>query len=40
MNLLSAKVMATSGTIYINGAEDSMNKYKKIMGFVPQVFSS
>jgi ABC-type multidrug transport system ATPase subunit len=37
MNLLSAKVSSTAGAIYINGVEESMNKYKKLMGFVPQV---
>lgn len=36
MNVLSARVGNTSGTICVNGKEDSLTRYKKVMGYVPQ----
>lgn len=36
MNVLSARAKHTSGTIYINGKEDSLSRYSKVMGYVPQ----
>ena len=36
MNILSSKVQNTSGTILVNGVEERISKYKKLVGFVPQ----
>jgi len=36
VNLITEKVKRTSGEIYINGKKDSLKKYKKLIGFVPQ----
>jgi len=36
VNLVTEKVKRTSGSIYINGKKDSLKKYKKLIGFVPQ----
>lgn len=36
MNVISARVQNTTGKIYINGKEDSLSKYTKVMGYVPQ----
>jgi ABC-type Mn2+/Zn2+ transport system ATPase subunit len=37
MNVLCGKVNRTSGTLWVNGLEQEMSTYKKIVGFVPQV---
>jgi len=36
VNLLTDKVRRTKGTIKINGKKDSLKRYKKLIGFVPQ----
>jgi ABC-type multidrug transport system ATPase subunit len=36
VNLLTEKVRRTTGTIKINGKKDSLKRYKKLIGFVPQ----
>ncbi|ORX56125.1 hypothetical protein BCR36DRAFT_346791 [Piromyces finnis] len=36
VNLLTEKVKRTSGEIRINGKKESLMKYKKLIGFVPQ----
>jgi ABC-type multidrug transport system ATPase subunit len=36
VNLLTGKATKTSGTVAINGMEESLAKYKKLTGFVPQ----
>lgn len=37
MTVLMGKVPRTSGTLYINGAQEEMYRYRKMIGFVPQV---
>jgi len=36
VNLLTDKVKRTSGVVKINGKKESLKKYKKLIGFVPQ----
>ncbi|KAJ3361847.1 hypothetical protein HDU91_003704, partial [Kappamyces sp. JEL0680] len=36
MNVLCGKVTRTSGKLWISGSEGELQKYKKIVGFVPQ----
>ncbi|KAI9229766.1 MAG: hypothetical protein DHS80DRAFT_22089 [Piptocephalis tieghemiana] len=36
VNLLTGKAKKTSGTVRINGVEGSLNRYRKLIGFVPQ----
>ncbi|KAI8853994.1 hypothetical protein BC829DRAFT_381042 [Chytridium lagenaria] len=36
MNVLMARLPVRGGKLYINGQEAEMNKYKKIIGYVPQ----
>ncbi|TPX55433.1 hypothetical protein PhCBS80983_g05319 [Powellomyces hirtus] len=36
MNVLMGKVPRTDGTLFINGLESEMSKFKKIIGYVPQ----
>ncbi|OUM66640.1 hypothetical protein PIROE2DRAFT_68925 [Piromyces sp. E2] len=36
VNLLTDKVKRTSGEVRINGKKESLKKYKKLIGFVPQ----
>ena len=36
MSVLMGKVARTSGTLHINGREDEMFRYKKVIGYVPQ----
>jgi len=36
VNLLTEKVKRTSGEVRINGKKESLKKYKKLIGFVPQ----
>lgn len=36
MNVLSARVRHTSGTVLINGKADSLSRYTKVIGYVPQ----
>eukprot|EP00455_Lapot_gusevi_P041816 TRINITY_DN4890_c0_g8_i2.p1 TRINITY_DN4890_c0_g8~~TRINITY_DN4890_c0_g8_i2.p1 ORF type:complete len:849 (+),score=265.43 TRINITY_DN4890_c0_g8_i2:115-2661(+) len=35
-SLISGKVKRSTGTVLINGQEDELSKYKKLVGFVPQ----
>eukprot|EP01135_Chromosphaera_perkinsii_P004491 Nk52_evm15s284 gene=Nk52_evmTU15s284 len=36
LSLISGKVERTSGKIFVNGAEEELSKFQKIIGFVPQ----
>ena len=36
MNVLLSNVKKTSGTIFVNGKEDDLIKYQKLVGYVPQ----
>eukprot|EP01114_Cavostelium_apophysatum_P016835 TRINITY_DN4868_c0_g1_i1.p1 TRINITY_DN4868_c0_g1~~TRINITY_DN4868_c0_g1_i1.p1 ORF type:complete len:808 (+),score=142.72 TRINITY_DN4868_c0_g1_i1:71-2425(+) len=36
MNILCGKVKHTSGHVYVNGKEQSMSNFRKIVGYVPQ----
>ncbi|KAJ3158449.1 hypothetical protein HDU86_002918 [Geranomyces michiganensis] len=36
MSVLMGKVARTTGSLFINGAEDEMRNFQKIIGFVPQ----
>eukprot|EP00002_Diphylleia_rotans_P028953 TRINITY_DN5858_c0_g1_i1.p1 TRINITY_DN5858_c0_g1~~TRINITY_DN5858_c0_g1_i1.p1 ORF type:complete len:661 (-),score=115.98 TRINITY_DN5858_c0_g1_i1:1597-3579(-) len=36
LNVLCGKVPRTSGVVYINGREDDIERYTKVIGFVPQ----
>ncbi len=36
MNVLSGKRDPTSGSVLINGKADSLGRYRKVMGYVPQ----
>ncbi|KAJ1553592.1 hypothetical protein HK096_007249, partial [Nowakowskiella sp. JEL0078] len=36
MNVLMGKITRTSGKLFVNDVESEMNKFKKVIGFVPQ----
>jgi ABC-type multidrug transport system ATPase subunit len=36
VSILTGKTKKTSGQIFVNGKEQELSKYKKLIGFVPQ----
>lgn len=36
VNLITGKTKATAGRVWVNGAEQPLRHYRKLLGFVPQ----
>jgi len=36
LNVLMGKVKRTGGSLFINGKEEEISKFKKVIGYVPQ----